>query len=136
MAVRYGSKKYYKEKYEDECAECRKRVDDYFNLKEAFDFVFQNADKDPHRVEVAAYGGICANHYGCEFKYVDKDGVLHQLQRQVNTNKIKVLSTDADGALICYQATKPYTYCHLNKVKETFTEIPAKYMCDFAVAND
>lgn len=136
MSVRYGSKKYYKEKYEDKCAECRKRVDEYFNLKEAFDFIFQNSDKDPYRVEVSTYGGGCIPTYGCEFKYVDKDGVLHQLQRQANTTKIKVLSTDADGALICYQATKPYTYYHLNKVKETFTEIPAKYMCDFAIAND
>ena len=136
MSVRYGSKKFYKEKYEDKCTECRKRVDDYIRLKEAFDFVFQNADKDPYRVEVAAYGGICGNHYGSVFKYVDKDGVLHQLNRRTNTDKLKVLSADADGALICYQATKPYTYYHLDKVKETFTEIPAKYMCDMAISEN
>lgn len=136
MAVRYGSKKYYKEKYEDKCTECRKSLDNNIKLREAFDFVFQNADKDPYRVEVSTYGGGCSLTYGSVFKYVDKEGLLHQLHRETRTDKIKVLSADADGALICYQATKPYTYYHLDKVKETFTEIPAKYMCDFAIAND
>ena len=84
---------------------------------------------------MSCYGGGMGT-YGTTFTYVDKEGTLHRLHRQTSTEKIKVLSADADGALICYQATKPYTYYHLNKVKETFTEIPAKYMCDFAVAND
>ena len=55
MAVRYGSKKYYKEKYEDKCTEYRKLLDDKIKLREAFDFVFQNADKDPYRIEVSQY---------------------------------------------------------------------------------
>ena len=135
MSVRYGSKKYYKEKYENKCIECKKSLDDNIKLREAFDFVFQNADKDPYRVEVSTYGGVCGL-YGSVFRYVDRNGLVHELHRQTNNNKIKVLSADADGALICYQATRPYTYYHLDKVKETFTEIPAKYMCDKAIAND
>ena len=42
MAVRYGSKKYYKEKYEDKCTECGKSLDDTIKLREAFEFVFNH----------------------------------------------------------------------------------------------
>lgn len=135
MSVRYGSKKYYKEKYTDRCDEVAQLNSKIFKMREAFNFIYQNGG-DPYRVEVASYGGICANHYGTHFRYVDKEGKLHEIDRSANTNKVKVLSTDADGALICYQATRPYTYYHLNKVEETFTEIPAKYMCDLAVSED
>ena len=135
MAVRYGSKKYYREKYADKCDEVAHLNSKILKMRDAFNFIYQNGG-DPYRVGIFTYGGISANHYGTHFKYVDKEGVLHEFDRAANTNKIKVLSTDAEGALICYQATKPYTYYHLDKVKETFTEIPAKYMCDFAIAND
>ena len=64
------------------------------------------------------------------FEYVDGKGKYHRHIRPIAIEKLKIISTTADTAVLKFEAVKNnYTYWILNKADETIAEIPADYFC-------
>ena len=66
-----------------------------------------------------------------KFEYVDGKGKYHQHFRPVAIDKLEIISTNADAAVMRFETIKDkYTYWILNKADETIAEIPEDYFCN------
>lgn len=64
------------------------------------------------------------------FEYVDGKGKYHRHIRPIAIEKLEIISTNADTAVLKFETVKNnYTYWILNKADETIAEIPADYFC-------
>lgn len=89
---------------------------------------------DPYRVELTSDVQVinCAPYsmpVTC-FEYVDGKGKYHRHIRPIAIEKLEIISTNADTAVLKFETVKNnYTYWILNKADETIAEIPADYFC-------
>lgn len=65
------------------------------------------------------------------FEYVDGKGKYHRHIRPIAIEKLEIISTNADTAVMRFETLKDkYTYWILNKADETIAEIPEDYFCN------
>lgn len=96
---------------------------------------------DPYRVELTSdVQVINSAPYSMPvtcFEYVDGKGKYHRHIRPIAIEKLEIISTNADTAVLKFETVKNnYTYWILNKADETIAEIPADYFCTCAFGGD
>lgn len=91
---------------------------------------FLLADDNPYRVKITSYDSFGYCNPTVEFEYVDENGTYHSIKRQMQVNKLELITTSKEAAVFRYDATRPSTYWILQKAAEVFAEVPAT-LCPF-----
>lgn len=124
----FYSRSYYKRRAE-ELAEERDKLQSQRNAyRDAVRFLLDA--KTPHKVEFEA----TCNYWGksdtnTRFRYVDGEGILHDIDRPFKAADLVCVSSSADAAVFVYAKNTGVTYWILNKSAELFVEIPEQYIC-------
>jgi len=136
----YLSKAYYRKRCEDKEDELRE-VRKVINEKDQV-IRFLLEEPNPYRIKIAP-GDWCwvgdNSISRTRLEYVDGQGVYHNYVKNWSPNKIEILSTDKDTAILklCTETDK-HVYFILNKAAETTTEISQDTLmkiCDIEVAS-
>ena len=135
MAVRYGSKQYYKEKYEDKCRECRNVQQAFYNLKDSISRIYKKGF-DITSISYTISGGntmlsSTGYAYVVQFSYIDKHGDTHLVKHNSYTGhpKVNIIYHDEDTALIYIHTEKHQYTLYLDKEHGTLVGIPEKFIC-------
>ena len=135
MRVRYGSKKYWKEKYDIKFTECRDLQQELNNLKDSISRMYKKGF-DITSVSYTISGGTimssptrCA--YVVQFSYIDKHGNTHIVKHNSYTGypEVKIIHHDEDTALISIYTEKHQYTLYLDNKHGMLVGIPEKFIC-------
>lgn len=106
-------------------------------LRQSLRFLLE--DSNTYRVKLTAItqyldGTLHGKPATC-FEYVDGSGRYHRHVRPIAIEKLELISTNADTAVLKFETAKnKYTYWILNKADETVSEISQELLLDICDA--